>query len=96
VQSKFFADGQGEPALGDVSKFKNGLEALLEGQFNAFHGNAALEQKIPQLQGHFDDMSLEVRVVLVYSGFHLVSEDRIRLFEDLRDRFSRDSDYLVF
>jgi energy-coupling factor transporter ATP-binding protein EcfA2 len=29
VQSKFFADGQGEPSLGDVSKFKNGVEALL-------------------------------------------------------------------
>ena len=68
VQSKFFADGRGEPSLGDVSKFKNGLEALLQGQFDVFRGNAALEQKIPQLQGHFDDMSLEVRAVLVYSG----------------------------
>src|SRR5262245_26137883 len=29
VQSKFFADGQGEPSLADVSKFRNGLEALL-------------------------------------------------------------------
>jgi hypothetical protein len=31
VRSKFFADGQGEPPLADVSKFKNGLEALLQG-----------------------------------------------------------------
>ncbi len=58
--------------------------------------NSLLERKIPQLQGHFDDSSLEVRAVLVYSGFHLVSEDRIRLFEDLRHRFSHDSKYFVF
>jgi hypothetical protein len=96
VQSKFFADGQGEPSLGDVSKFRNGLEALLQGQFDVFHGNVALERKIPQLQGHFDDRSLEVRGVLVYSGIHLVSEDRIRLFEALRHRFSYDSDYFAF
>jgi hypothetical protein len=77
LQSKFFADGQGEPLLADVSKFKNGLEALLQGQFDVFHANAGLARKIPQLQAHFDDMSLQVRTVLVYSGVHLVSEDRI-------------------
>jgi hypothetical protein len=90
VQSKFFADGQGEPSLGDVSKFRNGLEALLHGQFDGLRGNAALERKLPQLQIHFDDSALEVRAVLVYSGLHLVSEDRIRLFEALRHRFSPD------
>ena len=96
VQSKFFADGQGEPSLADVSKFKNGLEALLQGQFDVFHANAGLAQKIPQLQRYFDDTSLQVRAVLVYSGIHLVSEDCIRLFEDLRRRFSHDSDYFAF
>ena len=96
VQSKFFADGQGEPSLADVSKFKNGLEALLQGQFDVFHANAGLAQKIPQLQHYFDDTSLQVRAVLVYSGIHLVSEDRIRLFEDLRRRFSHDSVYFAF
>ena len=50
VQSKFFADGQGEPSLADVSKFKNGLEALLQGQFDIFHANTGLARKIPQLQ----------------------------------------------
>jgi hypothetical protein len=96
VQSKFFAGGQGEPSLGDVSKFKNGLEALLQGQFDTFHSNTALTQKIPQLRHHFDDTSLQVRAVLAYSGVHLVSEDRIRLFEDLRHRFAPDSEYFAF
>jgi hypothetical protein len=48
VQSKFLADGQGEPSLGDVSKFKNGLEALLRGQFEVFRGNATLARRIPR------------------------------------------------
>jgi hypothetical protein len=78
VQSKFFAECKGDPSLADVSKFKNGLEALLQGQFDAFHANVGLMQKIPQLQHYFDDTSLQVRAVLVYSGIHLVSEDRIR------------------
>ncbi len=96
VQAKFFADGQGEPSLSDVSKFKNGLEALLQGQFDVFHGNSALAQRIPQLKAHFDEAALEVKAILVYSGIQLVSEDRLRLFEDLRLRFSHDSDYFAF
>ena len=96
VQAKFFADGQGEPSLSDVSKFKNGLEALLQGQFDVFRGNSALAQRIPQLKAHFDEAALEVKAILVYSGIQLVSEDRLRLFEDLRLRFSHDSDYFAF
>jgi hypothetical protein len=34
VQSKFFANAQGEPSLGDVSKFQNGLEALMQVYLN--------------------------------------------------------------
>jgi hypothetical protein len=54
--------------------------------------NVGLAQKNPQLQAHFDGLPLQVRAVLVYSGIHLVSEDRIRFFEDLRRRFSQDQD----
>jgi hypothetical protein len=35
VQSKFFSDGRGEPDLGSVTKFKTGLENLLQGKFEA-------------------------------------------------------------
>jgi len=94
VQSKFTASGRGEPDLGDVTKFKAGLENLLQGNFVAFEGNAAWRTIIPQLQAVFGDGALEVRAVLVYSGINLVSEDRRRLFEDLKRRFSADSEYL--
>ena len=94
AQSKFISTGRGEPELGDVTKFKTGLENLLQGNFDAFRANAAWCPLIPKLEVIFKDGGLQVRAVLVYSGINLVSEDRRRLFEDLKRRFSPDSDYL--
>jgi AIPR protein len=95
IQSKYISDGRGEPSLGDATKFKAGLENLLQGNFEAFRANAALTAMIPQLEGIFRDTALlQVRVILVYSGIDLVSEDRRRLFEDLKRRFSSESEYL--
>lgn len=94
AQSKFIRDGRGEPGLGDVAKFKAGLENLLQGNFAAFETNAAWKALIPRLKAIFSDGALEVRAVLVYSGTATVSEDRHLMFEDLRIRFSPDSDYL--
>lgn len=94
VQSKFFVDGRGEPALGDVTKLKEGLSNLLQGKFEAFDANESWKKIIPQLNAVFRDPSLQVRAVLVYSGINLVSEDRRRLFEDLKRRFSHEADYL--
>lgn len=96
VQSKFFAGGQGEPGLGDVSKYRDGIEALLRGDFQAFAANAEITRRVPALQAHLDDRALQVRGVLIYSGIQTVSEDRIRIFEQLRRRFSPDNDYLAF
>lgn len=93
VQSKFIGTGRGEPSLADVTKFKAGLENLLQGNFGAFHANAAWNNLIPQLIAVFGDGALQVRAILVYSGINLISEDRRRLFEDLKYRFSPDTDY---
>lgn len=93
AQSKYMATGRGEPELGDVTKFKTGLENLMQGNFEAFQDNAAWRQKLPAIQSIFDHGGLQVRAILVYTGVNLVSEDRKRLFEDLKRRFSPDSDY---
>lgn len=94
AQSKFISTGRGEPELGGVTKFKTGLENLLQGNFNAFHSNTHWNRLLPQIQSIFDRGGLQVRAILVYTGINLISEDRKRLFEDLKCRFSADSDYL--
>jgi hypothetical protein len=94
AQSKFIMTGRGEPDLGDVTKFKTGLENLLQGNFDAFRANWAWNNLLPKIEAVFGEGALQVRVILVYSGINLVSEDRRRLFEDLKHRFSADSNYL--
>ncbi|MCI0390681.1 MAG: AIPR family protein [Acidobacteria bacterium] len=96
AQSKFISNGRVEPPLAEVIKFKIGLENLLQGRFDAFDKNAFWKAKIPGLQNSFEDSSLQVRAVLVYSGVNVVSDDRLRLFEDLKARFSPGEDYFTF
>lgn len=96
VQAKFLATGRGEPELGEVAKFKTGIECLLQGDFAAFQQNASWVARIPEIEAVFRDGSLQVRAVLVYSGIHIVSDDRRRLLEDLTRRFSAGSEYLRF
>lgn len=96
VQSKYVATGRGEPDLGDVTKFKIGLENLLQGKFEAFSQNQVWKQRIPQIEIQFKTVA-QVRPVLVYSGINLVSDDRLMLFEDLKQRFSAsEDDYIEF
>ncbi|MBD2327308.1 AIPR family protein [Alkalinema sp. FACHB-956] len=93
VQSKYVANGQGEPELGDVTKFKTGLENLLQGKFDAFKQNEKWRKRLPQIEVQIKE-TVQVCPVLVYSGIQTVSEDRLRLFEDLKQRFSAEDDYL--
>jgi hypothetical protein len=96
VQSKYAATGRGEPDLGDVTKFKTGLENLLQGRFEIFRQNTAWQQRLPQLEIQLE-RTIQVHAILVYSGINLVSDDRLSLFEDLKQRFCSDEDnYLEF
>jgi AIPR protein len=91
VQSKFFNNGQGEPGLGDVAKFKEGIENLMTRQFDGFQQSETFKPKLPAIQAYLNTTG-RVRVVLVYSGIQTVSEDRIRIFEKLEQRFSDEPD----
>jgi len=96
VQSKFIENGRGEPELGDVSKFRDGVDNVLRGNWSAFDKNAAWKARLPQIKKHFDEHSLRVRAVLVYSGTSSVSEDRLRLFEALESQYTHDDEYFRF
>lgn len=90
VQSKYIHAGLTEPDLGDVTKFKAGVEYLLEGRFDAFAANPAWVKILPQIEAHLKNASTCVRAVLCYSGLSLISEDRKRLFEALKAKVSKE------
>ncbi|RWO98468.1 AIPR family protein [Mesorhizobium sp.] len=96
VQSKFISNGRGEPDLGDVTKFLTGLNNLLTGKFVAFEQNAAFKALFPKLEAWFKNSALQVRPVIVYSGIHLISEDRRREIESTKAKFSDHDGYIDF
>ncbi len=97
VQSKFIENGRGEPELGEASKFKDGIDNLLSGKWEAFLKNDAWVKRLPSIKKLFDDHSvLHVESVLVYSGINAVSEDRLRLFELLESRYNHGDEFLHF
>ncbi len=96
VQSKFATDGTSEPGLQEVTRFSTGLDALLRGDFEELRGNPAWVAKLPYIEHLMKGGNLFIRAALVYSGIRLVSEDRRRLFEALRNRYSPNDDYFRF
>lgn len=95
AQSKFDGSGRGQPDLGDVSKFCDGIDALLRGNFGPFAANAAITNRKPEIEAALKTSGLQVRAIIVYSGLAVVSEDRRHLFDQLRITFSSGSDYLL-
>ncbi len=94
VQSKFDGSGRGEPALGDVSKFCDGIDAILRGNFIPFARNAQIIGRQQDILQHLKASGLQVRAILVYSGLAVVSQERRHLFARLLSTFSPVSDYL--
>ncbi len=92
VQAKYIHGGLTEPDLGDVTKFKAGIEYLLEGNFAAFSTNPHWMKILPQIEVQLKNSSTRVRSILCYSGLALISEDRKRLFEALNAKVSKDAD----
>lgn len=92
VQAKYIHAGFSEPDLGEVTKFKAGVENLLDGNLDAFAANPHWVAIRPQVEQHLKNPSTQIRAVLCYSGAALISEDRKRLFETLRAKVSKDQD----
>lgn len=81
VQSKYIHEGKGEPSLGDVSKFKDGVKDFAAAKFDRF--NQALVTRVPEIRSAMDRPHA-IRFALVYTGTSL-NEDRIQLFSDVEE-----------
>lgn len=85
VQSKYKESGTGEPELGDVSKFRDGVTDLLQGRWNRF--NNALQNRQAAITNALNSGVCKIKVVLAYSGT-AVSDDRRDIFADLERAFN--------
>lgn len=81
VQSKYIHEGKGEPSLGEVSKFKDGIKDFAGGRFERF--NQALTARLPTIRTAMDNPHA-IHFALVYTGTSL-NDDRIQLFRDVED-----------
>ncbi len=85
VQSKYKDSGVGEPDLGDVSKFRDGVTDLLQGKWDRF--NQALQNRKNLIVKALEDEACRVRVILAYTG-GAISDDRKDIFSDLKLAFN--------
>lgn len=85
VQSKYKESGSGEPELGDVSKFRDGVIDLIRGRWVRF--NNALQNRSSAITDALNSGICKVKVVLAYSGT-AVSDDRRDIFSDLEHAFN--------
>ena len=68
VQSKYVHSGLNEPDLGDVTKFRTGLENLLEGRFDTFFGNEKWKDLLAQVENRTQELSYPHTSHLVLFG----------------------------
>jgi hypothetical protein len=85
VQSKYKDAGTGEPELGEVSKFRDGITDLLQGRWDRF--NDALRSRQAAITNALNSGICKVKVVLAYSGTAM-SDDRRDIFADLERAFN--------
>ncbi|WP_230408156.1 AIPR family protein [Undibacterium baiyunense] len=86
IQSKYKDSGSGEPDLGDVSKFRDGVTDLICGHWGRF--NYALQSRRSEITAALNSGVCKVRVILAYTGT-AISDDRRNLFADLERAFNQ-------
>lgn len=85
VQSKYIDSGTGEPVLGDVSKFRDGVADLLHGKMERF--NDALQNRQAALAAALNNEVCKIEVVLAHTG-GAIHDDRRHIFGDLERGFN--------
>ncbi len=88
VQSKYIDTGAGEPELGDVSKFRDGIIDLLEGRFDRF--NDAIMSKKTDIENVMNSGICKVKAILAYSGT-AISDNKRDIFSDIERTFNDSS-----
>ena len=86
LQSKYIDAGKGEPDLGDVSKFCDGVRDFMAQRWHRF--NDRLQAKSAALEQAMAHKLCEFKVLLVHTGT-AINDDRRALFADLEASYNR-------
>lgn len=81
LQSKWINSGNGSIEVGDVQKFLQGVNDLLEGRFDRF--NAKTKAKTDEIMSALDDSAAKFALVLAYTGQQSLSPEAWMPINDL-------------
>lgn len=94
LQSKWIKSGTGEPSLGDVSKFINGVKDLIELKFDRF--NEKINKLSSIIENALSDYKIKIRIVLTYTGSDTLAEQSTRVINDLLNEVNEASEVMFF
>lgn len=94
VQSKWMADGKGEPDNGDVKKFIFGIKDLFNSRFDRF--NSKISRLMADISEAIRDPNTKYQIILTYTGIHELSTHSKRDFDDLLREFNDASEIVSF
>ncbi|SMP57895.1 AIPR family protein [Fibrobacter sp. UWB10] len=93
-QSKWMKDGQGEPDLGDVKKFVDGIRDFVNQRYNRF--NSKLNRHTSLINQAIDDPQTHYKVILVYTGNNNLSDHSTRSINDLLNEINDAGELMTF
>ena len=94
VQSKWIKNGNGEPQLGDVSKFIQGIKDLIELKFDRF--NDKITSRKEEIEEALSDIRIRIKIVLAYTGSDVLADPSKRIIDDLLEVINEASDVMEF
>ena len=94
VQSKWIKNGKGEPSMGDVSKYVQGIKDLLELKYERF--NEKIRDKEVQIEEALSNIRINLRIVLAYTGSDTLADPSSRIIDDLLEEVNEASNIMDF
>jgi len=94
VQSKWMQDGAGEPSSADIGKFCNGVEDLINAEWDRFNDTA--NSKRAEVEAAIASFDAKVQLILIYSGSSALAKHGTQHLDDLLEKLNDASELVDF
>ncbi len=94
VQSKWIKNGKSEPDSGEVAKFRNGVQDLINSEFDRF--NERLQMRRESVENALSTFNCRINLVLVHTGNSELAVHASRQMEDLLSELNDASEIAAF